>query len=147
MSESASQKRTFVVAFTCIAPLAVLVIAVSLSGRSSPPLSAAESRLVGSWSEAGKSEALSFRGDRTFRSRDGQFAGDWSISDGTLSLRYWQNDHQPSSLRERMGILFRRLNASEDQWKIEMDSGEDQISITLAGQKTVLMRQRDDELE
>jgi hypothetical protein len=104
------------------------------------PLSASESRLVGRWTEGGGSRKFVYSADRTFRSSDGQFAGTWSIDGSKLLLRYWQNDHPPSDLRERFELVKKRMQAHGESWNIDFAENENVVTLMVPDNSAVLTR-------
>lgn len=93
----------------------------ALRGRLRSPLSPMEARLVGSWASGTGGPARVFLPDRSFRTTNGQFEGEWSIAEGKLSLQYWEpaRPQDARSVNRFVGELRKGRQVETVEWEIE----------------------------
>lgn len=68
--------------------LVLLALLVDTDQHSS--LSPLEARVIGEWSHDPAETSRSFFADRSFSTSNGQFVGTWHVTDGRLTVTYWQ---------------------------------------------------------
>jgi hypothetical protein len=116
--------------YVAVAGLGVVLLALAVSTCRQTPLSETERQLVGEWSDGPSGITRTFSADRTFSTSNAQFAGVWHITDGRLTVEYWQQWRVPRNVS--MGSLqialdeFRRSRKTDTcTWDIEIsDSGQ-----------------------
>lgn len=102
----------------CLAVVLMVAVA-SVVMRPPAPLTTFEKRLVGNWAEVDQPGDdlgcdMSFTADRAFHSNDGQFAGRWSINNGRLHIKYWNDDWREFWREWRLLRLWNALRWSDE---------------------------------
>lgn len=113
----------------------ILVLALSTAlpppGEVRAPLSPLESRLVGDWSAGPRKSTRSFAPDGTFSTTSGQFSGVWRISEGRLTITYW--DQVDILVDYNIRLTLDRIRRSRKQYTVAWD-----IEFTETGQRHIL---------
>jgi hypothetical protein len=108
----------------------LVLLALLVDTDQHSPLSPLEARVVGEWSHDPAETSRLFSADRSFFTSNGQFVGTWHVSDGRLTVTYWQPFELPTDYgAAAFANSIRRTRKETLSWRIEFAADSQQFSL------------------
>jgi hypothetical protein len=110
--------------------LFLVLLALVVDTDQHSPLSPLEARVVGEWSHDPAESSRSFFPNRSFFTSNGQFVGTWHVTDGRLTVTYWQPFELPTDCSAAaLTHSIRRTRKETLSWRIGFVADNQQLSL------------------